>query len=168
MVKKGKTTLEILCIYLQWLAKEKNKASAKTKNTQLIAYTLHCPPSEPKHFGKNELNYKPLIYHVGEKKHHLSYISRWETDRRDFSKLAPGKKVQVLDLPHGLYGYTFLHRNEMVISSKVVEPFKYEVDVHESIHTPDEYETRAITAWMLQEESDDPYLLEQRPFKIKY
>lgn len=117
---------------------------------------------------RNAITYEPLKYTVQNNEGNPSYMAKWTADRRDFTKLAPGKKVEVHTLPHGLYGYTFLHRNEMVISSRVVEPFKYEVDVHESIHTPDEYETRVIAWWMLQEHSDDPYLLEQKPFKLNY
>lgn len=81
--------------------------------------------------------------------------------RRDFTVHVPEKRMQMMKLPPGFYGFTYLGHDFMAINDNLSPERNYETQVHEAIHTPDEYETRAITAWMLQEKDDDPYLLNQ-------
>ena len=49
----------------------------------------------------------------------------------------------------GLLGYTILGWGYQVVRDDLVGAKKEMVDLHEAIHTPDEYETRVITDWML-------------------
>ena len=109
-----------------------------------------------------------LHYSPSYRKPIPSYHARWKAERRDTTKLIPGKTMELRKMPAGLYGYTFLGQNYMAINQDLTHDFKYEVIVHESIHTPDEYETRVITWWMLDEEAADFHLLEQRPMRMKY
>ena len=41
----------------------------------------------------------------------------------------------------------------MGIRDDLYGPELHEVELHEAIHTPDEYETRVITKWMLDGET---------------
>lgn len=84
-----------------------------------------------------------------------SYIERREEAMRDFTDRVPGKHMNTFPSSGnaGLYGFTYLGdqrvwRRDDLIGSE----FAKMVDVHESIHTPDEYETRRITEWMMERE----------------
>jgi len=47
----------------------------------------------------------------------------------------------------------------MVLRDDLIGSLKKEVDIHESIHTPDEYETICLTRWMM-EKSKPKYSLD--------
>ncbi len=85
-----------------------------------------------------------------------SYRSQRRFQIRDTTKHAPFKNVEKLpvNLMGGILGYTMIPWDRMVIRSDISGELLREVELHESIHTPDEYETRVITRWML-EDSDD-------------
>ena len=64
----------------------------------------------------------------------------------------PGKHLHTFPSSgnQGLFGFTYLGdvhvwRRDDLIGSE----FAKMVDVHESIHTPDEYETRILTGWIM-------------------
>ena len=69
--------------------------------------------------------------------------------KQDFTKFCPNKRMEKLSLPSGLYGFTYLNADYMVINNNLQDEKNYETQVHESIHTNDEYETRILTWWML-------------------
>ena len=52
----------------------------------------------------------------------------------------------------GVLGYTYLGENFMARRDDLTGDMAKMVDVHEAIHTPDEYETRVLTSWMLKME----------------
>ena len=52
----------------------------------------------------------------------------------------------------GILGYAYLGENFMVRRDDVHGDKALMVDVHEAIHTHDEYETRVLTSWMLARE----------------
>ena len=52
----------------------------------------------------------------------------------------------------GILGFTYLGENFMARRDDLVGDMAKMVDVHEAIHTPDEYETRVLTSWMLSRE----------------
>jgi hypothetical protein len=52
----------------------------------------------------------------------------------------------------GILGFTYLGENFMARRADLTGAKALMVDVHESIHTPDEYETRVLTDWMLKME----------------
>lgn len=80
------------------------------------------------------------------------YKSRRSVDMHDFSGRVPGKHVNVFpeSLLGGILGFTYLGENFMgkredMIGDKMV-------DIHESIHTEWEYETRVLTSWIMSKE----------------
>ena len=84
-----------------------------------------------------------------------SYLDRRVEAMDDFTDRVPGKQLHTFPVSgnEGLYGYTRIGdvhagRREDLIGTE----FAKEVDVHESIHTPDEYETRRIVEWMMSRE----------------
>ncbi len=52
----------------------------------------------------------------------------------------------------GVSGYTYLGENFMARRDDLTGSKALMVDVHEAIHTPDEYETRVLTDWILTRE----------------
>lgn len=84
-----------------------------------------------------------------------AYLDKRIEAMHDFTDRVPGKHLHTFPSSgnEGLFGFTYLGdvrawRRDDLIGTK----FAKEVDVHESIHTPDEYETRRITEWMMSEE----------------
>lgn len=51
----------------------------------------------------------------------------------------------------GVLGFTYLGDHSMGRREGLSDDLKKEVDVHESIHTPDEYETKRITESIMEE-----------------
>jgi len=49
----------------------------------------------------------------------------------------------------GVLGFTYLESGKMTRRDDLFGDMAMLVDVHEAIHTPDEYETRVLTDWML-------------------
>ena len=84
-----------------------------------------------------------------------SYINKRQEAIHDFTDRGPGKHLNTFPSSgnEGLYGFTYLGdvrawRRDDLIGTK----FAKMVDVHESIHTPNEYETRILTSWMMSKE----------------
>ena len=80
----------------------------------------------------------------------------------DVSRFFPVKNLVIEQMPAYLLGYTAIgasniFRNEMLISGSEKA---YEVDVHETIHTDDEFETRILTSWILDKDVNR-YLFEK-------
>ena len=50
----------------------------------------------------------------------------------------------------GLYGFTYRHSGKIGLREDLDPREKLDTDIHESMHTPDEYETRKITEWIMQ------------------
>ena len=85
-----------------------------------------------------------------------SYLERRQEAMHDFTDRVPGKHMNTFPSAGnaGLYGFTYLGdvkvwRRDDLIGGE----FAKMVDVHESIHTPDEYETRRLTEWMMEKEN---------------
>jgi len=57
--------------------------------------------------------------------------------------------MELADLPNGFYGWTYSGEDYMQISRNISYEKARETILHELIHTPDEYETRIITRWMI-------------------
>lgn len=97
---------------------------------------------------------KPITLPIHNDEDIIKYKKRREESIQDFSDRVPGKFVHVF--PHsimgGVLGFTYLGENFMgkredMVGNKMV-------DVHESIHTDNEYETRVLTDWILSREKD--------------
>ena len=69
----------------------------------------------------------------------------------DFTDRVPGKNLETFPVSgnEGLYGYTFLGDIRAWRRDDLSGNFAKMVDIHESIHTPDEYETRILTDWIM-------------------
>ena len=80
---------------------------------------------------------------------HLDYIVAESLRKEDFTNLVPNKRMEMVKLPAGFYGYTFLGQNYMAINDNLPPARSHETQVHEAIHTPDEYETRVLTWWKI-------------------
>lgn len=83
-------------------------------------------------------------------------------DILDVSRFFPVKNLVIEQMPAYLLGYTAIgasniFRNAMLISGSEKA---YEVDVHETIHTDDEFETRILTSWILDKDVNK-YLFEK-------
>ena len=50
----------------------------------------------------------------------------------------------------GVLGFTYLGENFMGRRADLTGSTARMVDIHESIHTPDEYETRILTSWIME------------------
>ena len=81
-----------------------------------------------------------------------SYAERLTDQKGDFSERVPFKVLHMKPKNQmgGALGYTFLGESYMAMRDDLQGELKREVDIHESIHTPNEYETRVLTWWMMQ------------------
>ena len=86
-----------------------------------------------------------MIYNSQQNK----YLIDWIKSRIDFSNRIPDKFMKKEPLPRGLYGYTWLGNNQMRINDNLSYEQNQKTQLHECIHTNDEYETRRWTDWML-------------------
>ena len=82
-----------------------------------------------------------------------------EQPRNDFTDRGPAKHVSIFPESYmpGVLGFTYLGQAQMALRDDLISR-KEEVDVHELIHTPDEYETRRITDWILDRKANDNYI----------
>jgi hypothetical protein len=85
-----------------------------------------------------------------------TYLNKRMKAINDFTDKVPGKFMKTLpkSVMGGILGFTYLGDNSVTRRDDLAGDFAYEVDVHECIHTPDEYETRRITEWMISEDRD--------------
>ncbi len=80
------------------------------------------------------------------------YAEQIISQKSDFSERVPFKVLHIRpkNMMGGILGYTFLGESYMALRDDLIGSLKKEVDIHESIHTPDEYETRVLTWWMME------------------
>lgn len=80
-----------------------------------------------------------------------AYRDRRIESMHDFTDRVPGKNLETFPVSgnEGLYGYTFLGDIMAWRRDDLSGNFAKMVDIHESIHTPDEYETRILTDWIM-------------------
>ena len=81
------------------------------------------------------------------------YINRRQNALHDFSDRVPGKHMHILpeNVMGGILGFTYLGENFITLRADLTGETKKMVDIHESIHTPDEYETRILTNWIMSD-----------------
>ncbi len=78
----------------------------------------------------------------------IGYVVDREMKKQDFTSLVPLKRMEKEKMSPGLYGYTFLGLDYMAINDNLDPEQSYRTQVHEAIHTEDEYETRQLERWM--------------------
>jgi hypothetical protein len=80
------------------------------------------------------------------------YVVQFHQDRADPSRFLPCTTMSTFPKSgnEGLYGWTWSAKSGQInVRDDLQGEFKTEVDVHESIHTPNEYETRRLTEWIM-------------------
>jgi len=81
-----------------------------------------------------------------------NYLQRFMQHRTDVTRFIPNQGMKKFPKSgnEGLYGWTYKNKDGAIrIRDDLMGAMKMEVDIHESIHTPDEYETRVITWWIM-------------------
>lgn len=81
-----------------------------------------------------------------------NYIKKHIEDKEDTSSRVPLKWLNILPESQmgGVLGFTYLGENFMGRRADLIGKTARMVDIHESIHTPDEYETRILTSWIME------------------
>lgn len=82
------------------------------------------------------------------------YLQRHIESREDFTERVPLKFLNILPetMMGGVLGFTYIGDHSMGRRADLTGGTARMVDIHESIHTPDEYETRCITQWIMSKE----------------
>ena len=122
------------------ITKEKDKEN-KTKNTYSVDLVYENNYEEE----RLSINYKSTIG---------TYLNRRQEALQDFIDRVPGKHLNILpeSLMGGILGFTYLGENFMARRADLTGNTAKMVDIHECIHTPDEYETRILTSWIMTKE----------------
>jgi len=84
-----------------------------------------------------------------------AYLNRRQEALHNFEDRVPGKHVDILpaSVMGGILGFTYLGQDRMTLRDDLIGDLRRMVDIHESIHTPDEYETRVLTDWIMSKPS---------------
>ena len=115
----------------------------KKNNEKIIPYSVEINYSVDKEGEKIYLSYS-LAKEL--------YLENHLESKQDMSNRVPLKWLNILpeNLMGGILGFTYLGENFMGRRADLTGDIARMVDIHESIHTPDEYETRVITSWILE------------------
>jgi len=81
-----------------------------------------------------------------------NYLQKHIESKEDMSNRVPLKHLNILPetMMGGVLGFTYLGENFMARRADLTGKTARMVDIHESIHTPDEYETRVLTSWIME------------------
>ena len=144
---------------------ETKKPDSKNKSIAGISDKVnsHLPLAPINPALSNSPNYGPPAFPYGIMPYTLSYdsygIAGAYLDRRveamhDFTDRVPGKHLNLFQSTgnDGLFGFTYIGSAHIWMRDDLTGEFGKMVQVHESIHTPDEYETRILTAWIMAKE----------------
>jgi hypothetical protein len=128
----------------------------KSGNKDFIPTIIHCQELKSPIYNHELQNVKNIATSGNYGPTISSYIQKRQEMLNDFTDRVPGKHLHTFPSTGnaGLFGFTYLGdvnawRRDDLIGTE----FSFMVDVHESIHTPDEYETRIITEWMMSKEN---------------
>ena len=136
--------------------KKENKKDDKTNKNYFEENIVNSEKLIKKNIGNK--NYS-VNYSAARIKNYfkesISYVKKIIRERQDFTKHVPNKALNLIPsyvVAAGLLGYTYLGAGAIHRGSQYdLQDKSYMVDVHECIHTNDEYETRILTEWMLEE-----------------
>jgi len=154
--------IEDIMRYVPWLLVEGEENEEDSGIEQLVA-EIYPDKIEPIHerltnvvYGENPQegildNYGPNI---------IDYLERRQQELGDFSGRVPGKHLNTFPSSGNddLFGFTYLGDNRAWRRDDLSGEFAHEVDIHECIHTPDEYETRVLTSWIMDLKRKDNYV----------
>ncbi len=79
------------------------------------------------------------------------YLEKSREARRDLTRFFPWKDIEHFPKNgnEGLYGFTYRIDGKIHLREDLEGEQKARTQIHESIHTPDEYETRVLTEWIM-------------------
>ncbi len=99
-----------------------------------------------------EDNYAEERLKISYKQQLKSYMKQHMQEKEDMTNRVPLKWLNILPetIMGGVLGFTYLGENFMGRRADLVGKTARMVDIHESIHTPDEYETRVLTSWIME------------------
>ena len=147
---------DIEVTYQRTVTEEKTVIKVKD-NKQDAVYTVAIAEdkNEPEKNYRVQIRYEDpqrtvdLAYNVPL----WSYLEEREDKLQDFTHRVD-KSLTLLpkSLMGGVLGFTYLGENFMARRDDLIGDTARMVDIHEAIHTPDEYETRILTEWMLKRE----------------
>ena len=138
--------------------------------SQLVPYSAQSVAAQPKPSSGIETiveNSNPEVrigqYRLGNDyttkafdslyRHLEDYLRQHAKDKEDTTKMVPLKFVNKfpISVMGGILGFTYIGDHSMGKRDDLTGELSWEVDIHESIHTPDEYDTIRITAWIMEE-----------------
>ncbi len=125
---------------------EKELYSAEVINEQtkklIVPYSLKI---------SYETNYAEERLSISYKQQLKNYLHQHIESKEDMSNRVPLKWLNILPetMMGGVFGFTYLGENFMARRADLTGKTARMVDIHESIHTPDEYETRVLTTWIM-------------------
>ncbi len=116
----------------------KNNEQEAQKNVDLSGYDL---PIQNQNYLLNP--YKKIL---------RDYLQKHISEKEDMANRVPLKWLNILPETSmgGVLGFTYLGENFMARRADLTGKTARMVDIHESIHTPDEYETRVLTSWIME------------------
>ena len=99
-----------------------------------------------------EENYAEERLSITYKQQLRSYLHQHIVSKEDMTNRVPLKWLNILPetMMGGVLGFTYLGENFMARRADLSGKTARMVDIHESIHTPDEYETRVLTSWIME------------------
>ena len=115
----------------------------KEKESEIMPYRLTINYTQNYEIERLSISYAQQV--KGYMKEHIK-------SKEDMSNRVPLKWLNILpeNIMGGVLGFTYLGENFMGRRADLVGKTARMVDIHESIHTPDEYETRILTSWIME------------------
>ena len=99
-----------------------------------------------------------------------NYLEKFRADNKDLSRFLPFVTINKFSFSGNefLYGWTYRTSAVINIRDDLQGEKRTEVEIHEAIHTSDEYETRRITEWIMQSlpKMEDKYLTKPPRYQI--
>lgn len=86
--------------------------------------------------------------------YNIGYLQKHIEGKNDFTERVPLKWLNILPetMMGGVLGFTYIGDPSMGRRADLTGQTARMVDIHESIHTPDEYETVCLTRWIMSKE----------------
>ncbi len=99
-----------------------------------------------------EDNYSEERLIITYKQQLKNYLQQHIESKENMTNRVPLKWLNILpeSIMGGVLGFTYLGENFMARRADLTGKTARMVDIHESIHTPDEYETRVLTSWIME------------------
>lgn len=100
-----------------------------------------------------------------EKERHSLYLRLWQAEQRDPLKFLPSNTFRTFPRSGNewLYGFTYRGTGIINVRDDLQGETLLETQIHESLHTSDEYETRRLTEWIMRLIPLEPEKYRTRP-----